>query len=527
MDQQSYDAIVVGAGHNGLAAAVHLAAKGWSVLVLERNAEPGGAVKTREITLPGFRHDLYAMNLSMFAGSGFFAAHKDRLLAHGLGFVPAADCFATAFPDGTWLGVSKDLEATVARIAALSEKDATAWRRMVAEFGADAPHLFALLGAPMPSFQAGKAIWRAWRAKGTAWLLDTVRMLVAAPRAFLAARFENEKLKTTLAAWGMHLDFAPDIAGGALFPYLESMANQAFGMVIGAGGADTIIRAMGKTLAALGGTLQTGAEVVRIAIEGGKATGVVLADGRQFAARRAVIANIHPRLLVETLLPDEQARAAPARRIAALRPGPGTMMIHLALSDLPDWRAGAELKSFAYVHLAPSMAAMGRAYAEATEGLLPAEPVLVVGQPTTVDPARAPAGRHILWVQVRVLPAIIAGDAAGQITARDWDAVKDAYAERVLDIIERYAPGLRAKILGRAVLSPLDLERDNPCLVGGDSLSGSHHLDQYYLFRPARGWSRYKTPVRGLYMIGAATWPGAGTGAGSGFMLAKMLAGAP
>jgi len=297
-------------------------------------------------------------------------------------------------------------------------------------------------------------------------------------------------------------------------------------MVIGAGGAGTIIAAMAKTLTALGGTLLTDAEVRRVTVVGGKATGVALADGRELAARRAVIANLHPKLLFGRLLPGEEGRSPAAQRIAALRPGPATMMIHLALSALPAWTAGSELARFAYVHLAPSLAAMARAYAEAAEGLLPAEPVLVVGQPTAIDPSRAPAGQHVLWVQVRVLPATIRGDAVGAIAARDWDAAKDAYAERVLDIIERYAPGLRGNILGRAVLSPLDLERDNPSLVGGDSLSGSHHLDQYYLFRPARGWSRYKTPVPGLYMIGASTWPGAGTGAGSGFMLAKMLAGA-
>jgi len=522
-----YDAVIVGAGHNGLAAAVHLAAKGWSVAVVDRAAEPGGAVKTKELTLPGFRHDLYAMNLSMFAGSGFFAAYRDRLLANGLGFAPAEHCFATAFPDGTWLGVSKDLEATTGRIGELSAKDAVAWRGMVAEFGADAPHIFALLGSPMPSFQALKVVWRAWRARGTGWLLDTTRMMVSSPRAFLDARFENDKLKTMAAAWGMHLDFGPDIAGGALFPYLESMANQAFGMVIGAGGADTIIRAMVKTLESLGGKLFTNSEVVQIKIDSGKAIGVVLADGSEIGARGAVIANIHPKLLFDRLLPGAQGQSPDARRIAALRPGPGTMTIHVALSGLPDWTAGEALKSFAYVHLAPSLAAMNRTYAEAIEGLLPAEPVLVVGQPTTIDPSRAPEGKHVLWIQVRVLPAAIKGDAAGKITARDWDQAKEPYADRVLDLIERYAPDLRGKILGRAVLSPLDLERDNPCLVGGDSLSGSHHLDQYFLFRPARGWSRYRTPVPGLYMVGASTWPGAGTGAGSGFMLGKMLAGAP
>ncbi len=147
--------------------------------------------------------------------------------------------------------MSKDLDTTAGRIAKLSAKDATTWREMVAAFATDAPHIFALLGSPMPSFQTLKSLWRAWRAKGTAWMLDTARMMISSPRAFLDARFENEKLKAMAAAWGMHLDFAPDIAGGALFPYLESMANQSLGMVIGAGGADTIIRAMVKTLECL------------------------------------------------------------------------------------------------------------------------------------------------------------------------------------------------------------------------------------------------------------------------------------
>jgi phytoene dehydrogenase-like protein len=202
------------------------------------------------------------------------------------------------------------------------------------------------------------------------------------------------------------------------------------------------------------------------------------------------------------------------------------MMIHLALADLPNWRAGAELRRFAYVHLAPSFAAMATTYVEALAGQLPGAPVLVVGQPTAVDASRAPPGRHVLWVQVRVLPARILGDAAGEIGAAEWDEVKEVYADRVIRMIEDYAPGLTATILARAVLSPDDLERDNPNLVGGDSVSGSHHLDQNFLFRPAFGWSRYRTPVARLFMVGASTWPGAGTGAASGFLLGKALAGA-
>lgn len=518
-----YDAVVVGAGHNGLAAAIELIKKGWSVAVVEANAEPGGAVKTRELTLPGFRHDLCAMNLSMFAGSAFFNANKDELMAHGLGFVPAADCFASVFRDDTYLGVSTDLDKTVGGIAKLSAKDAEAWRDMLTEFGGDAPHIFGLLGSPMPSWKATKVAWKAWREKGTSWLYETMKLLLASPRDFLDARFENRKVKAMMAAWGLHLDFAPDVAGGALFPYLESMSNQAFGMVIGKGGADTIIKSMVSLFKAKGGELILGAPVEKIGMSGDAANSVTLADGRVLTASKAVISNVHPQLTFGKLLKLDSAHADFEKKLAKYRAGPGTMMIHLALSEPLAWKAGAGLSNFAYVHVAPDFEMMSKVYAEAADGLLPAEPALVVGQPTALDPSRAPDGKHVAWVQVRVLPASFRGDAKGEITGATWDAVKEVYADRVMSIVETYAPGTASKVLGRAVYSPDDLERENPNLIGGDNLAGSHHLDQNFLFRPVAGYSRYRTPVKNLYMCGAFTWPGAGTGAGSGYMLAQML----
>jgi phytoene dehydrogenase-like protein len=519
-----FDAVIVGAGHNALAAAVHLASRGWSVGVFEQSDAPGGAVRTAEVTLPGFRHDLYAMNLSLFAGSPFLAEHGEGLRAHGLAFAPAEHCFASPMRDGKWFGVSKDLETTAARAARFSEADAGRWRSMLAEFAADAPHILGLLGSPMGGRALARAGWNAWRGKGAGWLLQTARLLLSSPREFLEANFASPEIRAALAAWGMHLDFAPDIAGGALFPYLESMANQSFGMVIGKGGADTMVKALVARLEALGGSVRIGAEVAEITRSAGRADGVRLVTGETIRARRAVIAGVTPTALVGRLLPggaDDARYDAAARKF---RYGPGTMMVHLAMSDLPHWTAGEELRRFAYVHLAPDLDMMSRAYSEAMAGLLPTEPVLVVGQPTAIDPSRAPAGKHVLWVQVRVLPAVIRGDAAGAISTRDWAAAKEAYADRVIDLIERYAPGAKAKILARYVESPADLERRNPNLVGGDNLAGSHHLSQNFLFRPVPGWARYRTPVKDLYLIGASTWPGAGTGAGSGYMLARMLA---
>lgn len=517
-----FDAVLIGAGHNTLAAALHLAAKGWRVAVFEGADVPGGAVKTGAYTLPGFRHDWAAMNLSLFAGSAFCKQYGAELTRHGCGFVPVSHPFASSFPDGRWMGVSTDLAETTARIAAISPADAETWQRLVAGFGAEAPHLFGLLGSPMKFRALAYFILKTLRAKGLGGTLDLTRFLLASPRQWLEETFQHPQTRAMLGAWGMHLDFAPDVAGGAMFPYLEGMAGQAFGMVIGAGGADTVIKALVAAISARGGVVECGTPVARVLRDGGRASGVELADGRVILARRAVIAGVAPRAL-----PRLTGATTPAFDGAMTRyaHAPGTLMIHLAMSGLPDWRAGAELQRFAYVHIAPGLDQMARTYQQARAGLLPDEPILVVGQPTVADPSRAPDGQHVLWLQARMAPGTITGDAAGQIAATDWTSAAEPFAERVLDILETHAPGTRAKILGRRIVTPAELEADNPNLIGGDQVCGSHHLAQNFLFRPARGHADGATPIANLHLTGAAVWPGAGTGAGPGFLLARKLAG--
>ncbi|MDO9526407.1 MAG: NAD(P)/FAD-dependent oxidoreductase [Gemmobacter sp.] len=518
-----FDAVLIGAGHNALACAVHLAAKGWRVGVFESASEPGGAIRSGDYTVPGFRHDWAAMNLSLFAGSGFFKAHGPALIARGLEFAPSAHPFASVFPDGRWMGVSTDATLTLARIRALSDADAATWQALMADFPGQAAHILALLGSPMKKRALASFAWRLWRDRGVGGALDLGRFLLQSPREWLEATFESPHLRATLGAWGMHLDYAPDIAGGALFPYLEGMAGQAFGMVLGKGGADGVIRAMVAEIEAHGGTVKCNMPVARILHTGGVATGIELADGRQITAKRAVIAGVAPGALARLTgaTGDQGFDTAMVR----FNHAPGTMMIHLALDGLPDWAAGPDLQQFAYVHVAPSLDQMAATYAQAKAGLLPDAPVIVVGQPTVVDPSRAPAGKHVLWVQVRMVPGTILGDAGGVITARDWETAAEPMADRALDILERYAPGLRGKILGQRIVTPAELEAENPNLVGGDQICGSHHLSQHFLFRPVRGHADGSTPVRNLHLTGAAVWPGAGTGAGAGFLLARKLAG--
>lgn len=518
---ESYDAVFIGAGHNSLASALDLAASGWKVAVFEQAAVAGGAVKSGAYTVPGFQHDWAAMNLSLFAGSPFIKVYGAELAQHGLEFAPVANPFASVFPDGTWCGVSTDTAATHARIAAISQTDAATWTKLCNGFMAEAPHLFGLLGSRMKLRALAYFVFKTLRAKGLAGTLDMSRFLLQSPRAWLTQSFESPKIQAMLGAWGMHLDFAPDVAGGALFSYLEGMAGQAFGMVLGKGGSDTMIRALVAAITARGGRIETGQSVNRILHSGGKTTGIVLADGREITARRAVIANVAPRALPRLTGTASDFDA----KLTAFAHAPGTMMVHLALSDLPNWRAGSALKSFAYVHIAPSLDQMARTYQQAKAGLLPDQPILVVGQPTSVDPSRAPAGQHTLWLQIRMAPGQILGDAKGEISATDWRDAAGPFAERALDILEDYAPGTRAKILGLRIVPPTELESDNPNLVGGDQICGSHHLAQNFLFRPLRGHADGSTPIHNLHLTGAAVWPGAGLGAGSGYLLAQKLTG--
>ncbi|MBL9050465.1 MAG: NAD(P)/FAD-dependent oxidoreductase, partial [Tabrizicola sp.] len=385
---QSFDAVFIGAGHNALAAALHLAARGKRVGVFEQAATAGGAVKTGEYTLPGFRHDWAAMNLSLFAGSPFFKAYGAELGQHGIEFVPVSNPFASAFPDGRWCGVSTDMAATKARIAGFSSRDAETWETLVQGFGAEAPHLFGLLGNPMRMRALAYFMFKTLRAKRLAGTLDLGRFLMQSPRQWLGQTFESPQVQAMLGAWGMHLDFAPDVAGGALFPYLEGMAGQAFGMALGKGGAETIIKALVAAIRARGGTVETDAPVTRILHDGKRASGIELRDGRRILAE-TVIAGVAPGALDRLT-----GGMTPAfdKAMAGYIHAPGTMMIHLATDGLPDWAAGDDLKRFAYVHLAPSLDQMARTYQEAQAGLLPTEPVLVVGQPTGQDPSRAPEG---------------------------------------------------------------------------------------------------------------------------------------
>ncbi len=197
-----YDAIIIGAGHNGLTAGIILAKAGWKVLIVERNPEPGGAVQTAEVTLAGFRHDLFATNLNLFAASPFFQEFQSELFSHGLEFVTSSKPFCSLFPDGDFLGVSTDLGETLSGLRRVSEHDAQAWESLLAYFQKVAQHLFPLLAVPMPSWALAKTLWRGMHALGRQWPLELLHLLVQSPREFVESYFQHPKVQSLCATWG-------------------------------------------------------------------------------------------------------------------------------------------------------------------------------------------------------------------------------------------------------------------------------------------------------------------------------------
>ena len=525
-DTTDADFILIGAGHNSLSCAMLLSQAGYQVLVLEGENEIGGAAKTAEITLPGFKHDLYAANIGLFLGSPLFQEFKDDLFKNG--FKPVVNGFpmASVFPDQTGMAVYQDAAQTMDSFKQFSSHDATAWTELYDYFNKTAPLFLPLLQKPMPSFAALKQAWQLVRTLGTEGAYELAGLLLKSPREFAEYWFEHPKSRALILPWAMHLDFGPDVSGGATFPFVEPPIYHTFGMPLSEGGVSTMIQSMAQIVEKNGGRIQTGKRIDNILVQKGQAVGVSTHDGTNIFSRRSIIANVTPHQLVKKLIDPRDLPSPYVKKSEKFRFGPGTMMIHLALNGPVEWAAGAEYGKFNYVHIAPYLPDLANTYTDAVNGALPASPLLVVGQLSVSDPSRTPKGKHLLWVQVRLLPRTPMADAVtgpGAISPGPWSEIKEKYADRVLQKLEAYAPGITGKILKRVVLSPADLEKNNPNLVGGDSLAGSHHLDQFYMFRPFAGWSRYETPIAGLYMVGASTWPGAGLHGTSGYLLGKDL----
>jgi phytoene dehydrogenase-like protein len=483
-----YDAIVVGSGPNGLAAAITLAEHGRSVLVVEAADHLGGAVATEELTLPGFRHDTYSSVYPAAAASPVFA--QMPLARYGLRWVDPPITMAHPFPDGRAAALYRDLNRTVDNLDRLAPGDGQAWRALIAPYLArHAAMRRTLLGA-FPPLAGGLRLMRGLHIDGT---LEFARLALLSAEMLAAERFRGDHASAWLYGAAMHADVPPWEAGSALAAFYLLFFGHLVGWPSPAGGAASLANALVGYLAALGGQTRTGTTVARIVTQGRRVAGIVTADGEIIHAP-IVIGDLAPHGLLR--LAGDTLPSSYIARMARFRYGPPTFKVDWALDGPAPWSA-SEARAAGTVHVGGTSDELAEALRQQRWGSLPERPFLLFGQQSLADPSRAPAGKQTAWAYTHVPRGI------------DWIAEIDRTVERIETQVERFAPGFRDHILARHILTPPDFAARNPNLVDGDVGGGSTALDQL-IFRPVPSLSPYRTPLRGLYIGSASTFPGPG-----------------
>ncbi|WP_437971753.1 NAD(P)/FAD-dependent oxidoreductase [Sorangium sp. So ce260] len=480
------DAIVVGAGPNGLTAAAYLARAGLSVLVLEAEQEPGGAVRTREVTLPGFHHDL---------GAAFFPFGQTSpallpldLPGAGLVWRHALVDSAHPAPDGTCAAIARDVDATARSLG----EDGPAWRRIAGWHAATRERMLNALLATPPALGSLLRF-------GPLNLLRLAQVALSSGRGFSTRTFRTEAARRVVPGLALHTDVGPEDPCGAIVGFMLTLLASSGGFAVPEGGAGAVTRALLRRVEERGGSLRCGARVEQIIARQGRAAAVRLASGEEISARHAIVADVAAPTLYLRLLAAELVPARIQRAMRRFRQGFGTFKMDWALDGPAPW-SHEDAARAAVVHAGDSLDDLAEFTRQVRAGALPEHPYLVIGQQSLVDPTRAPAGRHTLYAYSRVPSSIDGG----------WAASRERFADRIEARIEELAPGFRQRILARKIWAPDDLEAIDANLIGGDLGGGSADIRHQIFFRPVFPYFRYRTPVRGLYLGSSYAHPGAG-----------------
>jgi phytoene dehydrogenase-like protein len=518
------DAIVIGAGHNGLVCAAYLGMAGLHVRVVERRDVVGGACVTEEFH-PGFRNSTAAYAVSLLQPK---VIEDLELHRHGLRMVERRAQNFLPLPDGNYLLTGEG--RTEREIAKFSAKDAARYGVYRAEIERVASVLRGLVLRAPPNLLIGNfarslgelgklaAIGRRlWRADGFAAAVNLFRKSAGD---MLDGWFESDPIKAVLGFDAVVGNLASPYAPGSGYVLL----HHAFGEVNGRrgawghaiGGMGAITQAMAKAAGAHGARIDVRSPVREVIVERGRAAGVVLEDGTALRAR-AVVANVNPKSLFETLLPREAVPDAVAARMKKWKAGSGTFRMNVALSKLPEFSAlpGRGDHHTAGIILAPSLSYMNQAYHDCVRHGASRKPIIEVVIPSTLDDSLAPAGAHVagLFCQ-HVAPQWPDGGS--------WEARREAVADLMIDTVEAYAPGFKASVIARQSFSPLDLQRVFG-LPNGDIFHGALTLDQLFSARPMLGFADYRMPIAGLYLCGSGAHPGGGVTGAPGHNAAQAL----
>lgn len=511
---QKYDAIIIGAGHNGLVCAFYLARAGLKVRIVERRNIVGGAAVTEEFH-PGFRNSVASYTVSLLQPK---VIDDMRLVDHGYKVVERPISNFLPQEDGGYLKLGGGLERTQAEFRKFSNHDADVLPEYydALEGVADVLRDLALKSPPNIGDGIKTLIDGALQGRNLAKLSvsrkrDVLELFTKSARSFLDSWFDSEAVKAAFGFDAVVGNYAsPDTPGSAYV-----LLHHVFGEVNGKkgawghciGGMGTITQIMAKVCRDSGVEISLEAPVSRVLVDGGKVCGVRLESGEEIFAPR-VIANVGPKILYERMFEEGDIAPEFRRRIKGFKAGSGTFRMNVALSELPRFTCLPEPGEHhqSGIIIAPTLDYMDRAFLDAKSDGWSKKPIVEMLIPSTVDDSLAPEGQHVasLFCQ-QFAPELPDG--------RDWDAEEDKAADTIIDTVEAQAPGFRASILGQQILSPKGLERKLG-LAGGDIMHGNMSLDQLWSARPVLGNGSYRGPLKGLYMCGAGSHPGGGvTGA--------------
>jgi phytoene dehydrogenase-like protein len=501
---ESADAVVIGSGPNGLVAANLLADRGWDVVVLEAQPEPGGAVRSDEDVHPGFVHDTFSSFYPLAAVSPTIRALG--LERFGLEWEQAPAVLGTPFLSGEWALMHRRPEDTAAALDALQPGDGQAWLELCSGWARVGHDVIGALLTPFPPLRSGaRALTRLPGAGG----LGFVQMLLSPLQSMAGQRFRGRAAQMLLAGNAAHADIPVDATGSTVMAWVLAMIGQDLGYPVPRGGAGRLSGALVDRLTSRGGRLLVGTRATRVEVRGGRAVGVEVAGGELVRARRAVLADVSAPSLYGRLVGEEHLPDRLVRRMRSFEWDPGTVKVDWALSGPVPW-ASSPAQAPGTVHIAESIDEIRSSGAQIAAGAVPAAPFLLAGQMATSDPSRAPAGCESFWAYTHV-PQHTTADAGGGGVTGAWDHDDlERMADRVQARIEAYAPGFGARVLARRVLGPRELEARNENLVGGALNGGTANLHQQLVFRPVPGLGRAETPVAGLYLASSSAHPGGG-----------------
>lgn len=512
----TYDAIIVGGGHNGLAAGAVLAKNGLKTLVVERNSRLGGGCTTDEVTLPGFKNDLYgSSHVWIHINPQFREIMKELEADFGLEYIWADD-HITGHPgldkSGPGIVVYKDIDKTCASIAKHSEKDAKRYREIYDNFvNIRDGFVTGMFSPPAPPSLLQSSL------ETTPEGLEMLRSFALSPLDFTLENFENEEVRSFILGWATAPGNRPWQEGRGELIYIMIPAIHVFGESIPKGGSIELPNALARMIEHYGGTVLTNASVKRFLTEGDKAVGIELEDGRTFRAEKAVVTSLNPKLSFGDMMDPGVLSEDFRHKVDNYNPGDFTIVrAQLALNEAPDYFGNEEMNQTPFQRIFGSVDDIRRQYAEIELGIAPTNPFLWVACWTLKDPSRAPEGKHTLIVDTFVPISLASGES--------WDeAGEKYYYDVILPKLREYTSNMGDEnILATYIQTGPSIERDNPCLVDGTTTGGAMRQSQGGIFRPFVGYSDLRGPLKNLYMAGPACHPGGAISA-AGTMTAQVI----